>query len=122
MRCCILPDYVVFSKTACFISSCSGTTGGISVNKAELAAEIANRTNNTKKSVEEMLQALTEVVIDTVAKGDRVTLVGFGTFERRQRNARETNNPQKPGEKIKVPAKRVPAFSPGKEFKEKVNG
>jgi DNA-binding protein HU-beta len=92
------------------------------VNKAELAAAIADRTNNTKKSVEEMLQALTEVVIDTVAKGDRVTLVGFGTFERRQRNARETNNPQKPGEKIKVPAKRVPAFSPGKEFKEKVNG
>ncbi|MBX3076970.1 HU family DNA-binding protein [Candidatus Obscuribacterales bacterium] len=92
------------------------------MNKAELAAAIADRTNNTKKSVEEMLQALTEVVIDTVAKGDRVTLVGFGTFERRQRNARETNNPQKPGEKIKVPAKRVPAFSPGKEFKEKVNG
>jgi DNA-binding protein HU-beta len=91
------------------------------VNKAELAAAIADRTNNTKKSVEEMLQALTEVVIDTVAKGDRVTLVGFGTFERRERNARETNNPQKPGEKIKVPAKRVPAFSPGKEFKEKVN-
>jgi DNA-binding protein HU-beta len=97
-------------------------TGGNSVNKAELAAAIADRTNNTKKSVEEMLQALTEVVIDTVAKGDRVTLVGFGTFERRNRNARETNNPQKPGEKIKVPAKRVPAFSPGKEFKEKVNG
>ncbi|MDZ4832971.1 MAG: HU family DNA-binding protein [Candidatus Melainabacteria bacterium] len=92
------------------------------MNKAELAAAIADRTNNTKKSVEEMLQALTEVVIDTVAKGDRVTLVGFGTFERRNRNARETNNPQKPGEKIKVPAKRVPAFSPGKEFKEKVNG
>lgn len=91
------------------------------MNKAELAAEIANRTNNTKKSVEEMLQALTEVVVETVAKGDRVTLVGFGTFERRNRNARETNNPQKPGEKIKVPAKQVPAFSPGKEFKERVN-
>lgn len=91
------------------------------MNKAELAAEIANRTNNTKKSVEEMLQALTEVVVETVAKGDRVTLVGFGTFERRQRNARETNNPQKPREKIKVPAKRVPAFSPGKEFKDRVN-
>ncbi|MBX9695386.1 MAG: HU family DNA-binding protein [Cyanobacteria bacterium] len=91
------------------------------MNKAELAAEIATRTNNTKKSVEEMLQALTEVVIETVARGDRVTLVGFGTFERRKRNARETNNPQKPGEKIKVPAKQVPAFSPGKEFKEKVN-
>ncbi len=92
------------------------------MNKADLAAAIASRTNNTKKAVEKMLQALTDVVVETVAKGDRVTLVGFGTFERRSRNARETNNPQKPGEKIKVPAKRVPAFSPGKEFKDRVNG
>jgi DNA-binding protein HU-beta len=91
------------------------------VNKAELAAEIAARTNNTKKAVEEMLAALTDVITEVVAKGDRVTLVGFGTFERRNRNARETNNPQKPGEKIKVPAKRVPAFAPGKEFKERVD-
>jgi DNA-binding protein HU-beta len=91
------------------------------VNKAELAAEIAARTNNTKKAVEETLATLTDVITEVVAKGDRVTLVGFGTFERRQRNARETNNPQKPGEKIKVPAKMVPAFAPGKEFKERVD-
>lgn len=90
------------------------------MNKAELAAEIAARTNNTKKAVEEILSSLTDVVIDAVAKGDRVTLVGFGTFERRERQARETNNPQKPGQKIKVPAKKVPAFSAGKEFKERV--
>jgi DNA-binding protein HU-beta len=99
----------------------SNVIGGSSVNKAELAAEIAARTNNTKKAVEEMLAALTDVITEVVAKGDRVTLVGFGTFERRNRNARETNNPQKPGEKIKVPAKRVPAFAPGKEFKERVD-
>ncbi|MFN8659835.1 MAG: HU family DNA-binding protein [Candidatus Obscuribacterales bacterium] len=85
------------------------------MNKAELAAEIAARTNNTKKAVEEILGSLTDVVIEAVAKGDRVTLVGFGTFERRERQARETNNPQKPGQKIKVPAKKVPAFSAGKE-------
>jgi DNA-binding protein HU-beta len=91
------------------------------VNKAELAAEIASRTNNTKKSVEEMLAALTDVVTEIVSKNERVTLVGFGTFERRERKARETNNPQKKGEKIKVPAKKVPAFAPGKEFKERVN-
>ncbi len=91
------------------------------MNKAELAAEIAARTNNTKKAVEEMLGALTDVVVESVAKGDRVTLVGFGTFERRERQARETNNPQKPGQKIQVPAKRVPAFSAGKEFKDKVS-
>ena len=90
------------------------------MNKAELAAEIAARTENTKKNVEEILGSLTEVVIECVAKGDRVTLVGFGTFERRERQARETNNPQKPGQKIKVPAKKVPAFSAGKELKERV--
>jgi len=91
------------------------------VNKAELAAEIAARTNTTKKSVEEMLAAFTDCVTEVVAKGDRVTLVGFGTFLRRDRQARETNNPQKPGEKIKVPAKKVPAFQPGKEFKDTVD-
>jgi DNA-binding protein HU-beta len=91
------------------------------VNKAELAAEISGRTNTTKKSVEEMLVALTDVITETVAKGERVTLVGFGTFLRRDRQARETNNPQKPGEKIKVPAKKVPAFVPGKEFKDTVD-
>ncbi len=91
------------------------------MNKAELAAEIAARTNTTKKSVEEMLAAFTDCVTEVVAKGDRVTLVGFGTFLRRDRQARETNNPQKPGEKIKVPAKKVPAFQPGKEFKDTVD-
>ncbi len=90
------------------------------MNKAELAAEIAARTNNTKKAVEEMIGALTDVIVENVAKNERVTLVGFGTFERRERQARETNNPQKPGQKIKVPAKKVPAFSAGKEFKDKV--
>ena len=89
------------------------------MNKAELAAEIAARTNNTKKSIEE-IWLLSPNRYRVVAKGDRVTLVGFGTFERRERQARETNNPQKPGQKIKVPAKKVPAFSAGKEFKERV--
>src|SRR5579883_1902899 len=111
-RCCILAGYVVLLSR--------GRVGGISVNKAELAAEIAARTNNTKKAVEEMIGALTDVIVENVAKDERVTLVGFGTFERRERQARETNNPQKPGQKIKVPAKKVPAFSAGKEFKDKV--
>ena len=90
------------------------------MNKAELAAEVAARTNNTKKAVEEMIAAVTDVIVEQVAQSKRVSLVNFGTFESRQRKARETNNPQKPGQKIKVPAKKVPAFSPGKEFKEKV--
>lgn len=91
------------------------------MNKADLAAEIAARTNNTKKSVEEMISVLTEVIVEKVAAGERVTLVGFGAFEPRNRQARENNNPQNPGgPKIHVPAQRVPAFKAGKEFKDKV--
>ena len=90
------------------------------MNKAELAAEIANRTNNTKKSVEEMLQALTEVVVETVAKGDRVTLVGFGTFSVSKRDARTGRNPQT-GETIKIAAKKVAKFKPGKKLSDAVN-
>ncbi len=91
------------------------------MNKADLAAQIAVRTNTTKKAAEEMLGAFIEVVTESVSKGDKVTLVGFGSFVQRVRKARETNNPQKKGEKIKVPAKKVPAFVPGKEFKDKVD-
>lgn len=91
------------------------------MNKAELAAEIAARTNTTKKAAEEMLGAFIEVVSENISKGEKVTLVGFGSFMRRERKARETNNPQKKGEKIRVPAKKVPAFTPGKEFKDKVD-
>lgn len=91
------------------------------MNKAELAGEIAARTNTTKKAAEEMLGAFIDVVSENIAKGEKVTLVGFGSFLRRERKERETNNPQKKGEKIRVPAKKVPAFVPGKEFKDKVD-
>ncbi|MBY0552751.1 MAG: HU family DNA-binding protein [Candidatus Obscuribacterales bacterium] len=91
------------------------------MNKAELAGEIAGRTNTTKKAAEEMLGAFIEVVSENLSKGEKVTLVGFGSFLRRERKERETNNPQKKGEKIRVPAKKVPAFVPGKELKDKVD-
>lgn len=91
------------------------------MNKADLAAQIAARTNTTKKTAEEMVGAFVDVVTESVSKGEKVTLVGFGSFVRRERKARETNNPQKKGEKINVPARKVPAFVPGKEFKDKVD-
>ena len=91
------------------------------MNKAELAAEIAARTNNTKKAVEEMLAAFTDCVTEVVAKGDRVTLVGFGTFERRMRKARTGRNPRTLAP-LKIAAARVPAFRAGKELKDIVNG
>ncbi len=60
-----------------------------------------------------------DVILEAVAKGDKVTLVGFGTFEARDRQAREGRNPST-GKPIKIPATRVPAFSAGKLFREKV--
>ena len=87
------------------------------MNREELVAEIAKQTKLTQKSVGEVLTAIIDVTQDTVKKGEKVTLVGFGTFEPRKRAARNGRNPQT-GETIKIEAKTVPTFSAGKEFKE----
>jgi DNA-binding protein HU-beta len=89
------------------------------MNKGELVDQIASKANVTKKDADLVLSAMLEVILDSVAKGDKVTLVGFGTFEARDRQAREGRNPST-GKPIKIPATRVPAFSAGKFFKEKV--
>lgn len=91
------------------------------MNKGELVDKIAEKANVTKKDADSILTAMLEVILDTVADGDKVTLVGFGTFEARQRQAREGRNPST-GEPIKIPATKVPAFSAGKQFKDKVVG
>ena len=87
------------------------------MNREELVAEIAKQTKLTQKSVGEVLTAIIDVTQDTVKKGEKVTLVGFGTFEPRKRAARNGRNPQT-GETIKIEAKTVPTFSAGKKFKE----
>ena len=87
------------------------------MNWEELVAEIAKQTKLTQKSVGEVLTAIIDVTQDTVKKGEKVTLVGFGTFEPRKRAARNGRNPQT-GETIKIEAKTVPTFSAGKKFKE----
>ncbi|WP_421656565.1 HU family DNA-binding protein [Leptothermofonsia sp. ETS-13] len=89
------------------------------MNKGELVDQIAAKANVTKKDADLVLTAMLEVILDTVAKGEKVTLVGFGTFEARDRQAREGRNPST-GKPIKIPATRVPAFSAGKQFREKV--
>jgi DNA-binding protein HU-beta len=89
------------------------------MNKAELVDAIAAKVEVTKKEADAILSATIEVVMETVANNDKVTLVGFGTFEARQRQAREGRNPST-GEAIKIPATTVPGFSAGKGFKEKV--
>ncbi len=89
------------------------------MNKGELVNAIAHKASVTKKEADAVLSAVLEAIMDEVASENKVTLVGFGSFESRERKAREGRNP-KTGEKMNIPATRVPAFSAGKQFKEKV--
>jgi DNA-binding protein HU-beta len=88
--------------------------------KAELIAAIAAKTGDTKKSAEEAVNAFVSVVTDSLKKGDKVQLVGFGSFEVRKRAARKGRNPQTK-EEIKIPASKAPVFKAGKALKEVVN-
>ena len=89
------------------------------MNKEELVKEVAKKAKVSQKAAADILAATLETVTKTVAKGQKVTLVGFGTFEPRKRSARTGRNPQT-GATIKIAAKTVPAFSAGKKFKEAV--
>lgn len=89
------------------------------MNKGELIDAIAEKASVTKKEADIVLTAMIDSIMDAVADGQKVTLVGFGTFEPRDRQAREGRNPQT-GMAIKIPATTVPAFSAGKAFKDKV--
>lgn len=89
------------------------------MNKSELVAAIAAKANLSKKDAEAALNALTDAVADVLKKGDKITLVGFGTFETRARAAREGRNPQT-GATIKIAASKIPAFKSGKALKDAV--
>jgi len=89
------------------------------MNKADLVAKVAGKTGLTKKAAQDSMEALMDAVMSSVAKGDSVTLTGFGTFKASKRAARNGRNPQS-GQVIKIPARTVPVFRPGKEFKDKV--
>jgi DNA-binding protein HU-beta len=89
------------------------------MNKAEFIDAIAKQTQQSKKDINLTISAALDVIQDVVTKGEKVVLVGFGTFEVRERQAREGRNPRT-GERMEIPATKVPAFSAGKQFKEKV--
>ena len=91
------------------------------MNKSELIDVVAGKTGHTKTDTEKTLSALLETLIDTVAQGDSVNLMGFGTFKPVEREAREGRNPATGGT-IRIEASRTPKFVPGKTFKERVNG
>ena len=90
------------------------------MNKADLIAAIAAKTGETKKGAETVVNAFIDAVTEALVKGDKVQLVGFGSFEVRKRAARTGKNPQT-GAAIKIAACKVPALKFGKSFKETIN-
>lgn len=91
------------------------------MNKAELIDQLAKDADITKTQANAAIDSFTTSVIKALKKGDRVTLVGFGTFSVAERAARSGRNP-KTGEVIKIKAKKVPKFKAGKDFATKISG
>lgn len=88
--------------------------------KTELIAAVAEKSGISKKDAEKAVSAVIDTIIEAVAAGDKIQLTGFGTFEQRTRNARTGCDPRT-GNKIEIPASKVPAFKAGKGFKDIVN-
>jgi len=90
------------------------------VNKTDLVSSVAEKAELTKKDAEKAVNALLASIEESLASGDKIQLVGFGTFEVRERAARKGRNPQT-GEEIEIAAAKVPAFKPGKALKDVVS-
>ncbi len=90
------------------------------MNKTELVAAVAEQAEISKKDAEKALKAFTDVISAELKKGEKVQLVGFGTFEVAERKAREGRNPQT-GKTMKIAASKAPKFKPGKALKDMVN-
>jgi DNA-binding protein HU-beta len=90
------------------------------MNKAQLIEKVAEKTGLTKTQSEDFLDATLQIIQKSVAKGDEVKLVGFGTFSRLNRKSRNGRNP-KTGAPVMIPGSKVPRFKPGKDFKDLLN-
>ena len=91
------------------------------MNKEELVAAVAAKTQLSKKASEEIVSAFVDTITETLEKGDKVTLVGFGTFQVKERAARTGRNPRTGGV-LNIPAKRTPGFTAGKGLKDSLGG
>lgn len=91
------------------------------MNKVDFIAAVAEKAGISKKDACKVVDAFAGVVTEALTKGEKVSLVGFGTFEVKERAAREGRNPQT-GETMQIAASKVPAFKAGKTFKDAVNG
>lgn len=90
------------------------------MNKEELIHAVAEKTELAKKDASKAVNAMLDTITETLASGEKLALTGFGTFQVKERAAREGRNP-KTGEAVSIPAKNAPAFTPGKNLKEAVN-
>lgn len=90
------------------------------MNKYGLISNVAEKVGMSKKDTTLVVDAVIEAITDALKSGDKVQLVGFGSFDVRERAEREGRNPQKPGEKIKIPASKVPVFKAGKALKDSI--
>ena len=91
------------------------------MNKQEIVSAMAEKSELTKKDAEAALNAFMESVEEALVSGDKIQLVSFGTFETRNRAARQGRNPKNPEQVIEIPASKAPAFKAGKKLKEAVN-
>lgn len=91
------------------------------MNKTELVAMVAEKASMSKKDAGVAVDSTLRVIVDAMAKGDKIQLVGFGTFETKHRAERTSKNPRT-GEAVQIPAVTVPFFKAGKSLKEAVNG
>ena len=91
------------------------------MNKSELVDLVAGKTDLTKKDTKEAIDGVFSAIKDSLSKGEKVQLVGFGSFEVRSRAARKGRNPQT-GQEMRIPARKVPAFRAGKSLKDAVDG
>lgn len=92
------------------------------MNKTELVSAMAEDCGLTKKDTERVLNSFMKVVGNALAKGDKISLIGFGNFEVRERKARKGRNPRNPKEIINIPESKAPVFKAGKGLKDKING
>ncbi|MBE6738167.1 MAG: HU family DNA-binding protein [Ruminococcus sp.] len=90
------------------------------MNKTELVAAVAAKSGISKKDADKAVAAVLDTIVESITAGEKVALVGFGTFEQRTRNARTGCDPRT-NAKIEIPASKVPAFKAGKAFKDAVN-
>ena len=91
------------------------------MNKTELTAALVEKTGFRKQDAEKALNSVVEVITDALTNGDKVQIVGFGSFEVKDRPERVARNPQAPDQEITIPASKAPVFKAGKSLKEAVN-